>query len=165
MLLLTHTAGANCDRILLVGCGKHKELNRQNYRKALQAAYAWLATKPYRTAACYLAQERITGADTFRSARIAAEVWHQVSYRFTQMKSTDESGPIALDKLIIVARDAKKTAPVRKGCAEGDALGKGMKLSRDLANLPPNVCTPTYLAEQAKSMAKTTRKTDLQDPE
>jgi len=154
LLLLTHTAGANCDRILLAGCGKHKELNRQNYRKALQAAYAWLATRPYRTAACCLAQERIAGTDTFRSARIAAEVWHQVSYRFTQMKSTDESGPITMDKLIIVARDAKTTAAVRKGCAEGDALGKGMKLSRDLANLPPNVCTPTYLAEQAKAMAK-----------
>jgi leucyl aminopeptidase len=60
--------------------------------------------------------------------------------------------------LIIVARDAKHTAALRKGIAEGDALGKGMKLSRDLANLPPNVCTPTYLAEQARSLAKTAPK-------
>jgi leucyl aminopeptidase len=154
LLLLTHTAGANCERILLVGCGKRKELNRQNYRKAVQVAYAWLATKPYKTVACCLSQERVIGADTFRAARIAAEVWHQVSYRFTQMKSTDESGPIVLDKLVIVARDTKHTAALRKGIAEGDALGKGMNLSRDLANLPPNVCTPTYLAEEARSMAK-----------
>ena len=29
-----------------------------------------------------------------------------------------------------------------------------MTLAKDLGNLPPNVCTPTYLADQARELAK-----------
>ena len=32
--------------------------------------------------------------------------------------------------------------------------GLRMALTRDLGNLPGNVCTPTYLANQAKALAK-----------
>src|SRR5690606_26072327 len=34
------------------------------------------------------------------------------------------------------------------------AIGRGMSLARDLGNLPGNICTPTYLAEQAQELAK-----------
>ena len=34
------------------------------------------------------------------------------------------------------------------------AIAAGVALAKDLGNLPPNICTPTYLGEQAKALAK-----------
>jgi leucyl aminopeptidase len=39
--------------------------------------------------------------------------------------------------------------------ANGQALAAGVSLAKDLGNLPPNVCTPSYLAEQALALGKT----------
>jgi leucyl aminopeptidase len=33
-------------------------------------------------------------------------------------------------------------------------MGAGVELAKDLGNLPGNICTPTYLADQAKQLAK-----------
>ena len=41
-----------------------------------------------------------------------------------------------------------------KGCQQGIAIAEGIKLTKDLANVPANVCNPTYLATQAKQFAK-----------
>jgi leucyl aminopeptidase len=41
----------------------------------------------------------------------------------------------------------------RKGCEQGQAIAAGTALARDLGNLPGNVCTPTYLAGQARKLA------------
>ena len=38
---------------------------------------------------------------------------------------------------------------------QGVAIGEAMNLAKDLGNLAPNICTPTYLAEQATRIAKT----------
>src|SRR5690606_2905287 len=37
---------------------------------------------------------------------------------------------------------------------QGVATAQGMKVTKDLGNLAPNICTPAYLAEQAKDLAK-----------
>jgi len=40
------------------------------------------------------------------------------------------------------------------GLEQGLAVAHGVALARDLGNLPPNVCTPAYLADQARELAK-----------
>jgi leucyl aminopeptidase len=75
------------------------------------------------------------------------------AYRFTQMKSRSEGDGPALRRLnLSVDRAAEKRAAA--GLAQGLAVAHGMSLAKDLGNLPPNVCTPTYLANQAKDLAK-----------
>ena len=37
---------------------------------------------------------------------------------------------------------------------KGLALSMGIKKAKDLGNLPGNICTPNYLADQAKDLAK-----------
>ena len=43
---------------------------------------------------------------------------------------------------------------IKLGIKEGQAIAEGINLTKDLGNLPPNICTPTYLANQAKKIAK-----------
>ncbi len=42
----------------------------------------------------------------------------------------------------------------KKGLSYGHAVGNGMNTARQLGNLPANICTPSYLASQAKALAK-----------
>ena len=157
LLLLASTGGLPCQRILLVGCGSRTDLDRKSFRKAVRSAFGWLSRKPYKDAVSYLTQERIKGADIFRSACISTECWHDANYRFTAMKSADETPPAQLKSLGIAVRDAKAGTLARKGVKQGDALGLGMSFSRDLANLPSNFCTPSYLVKQAKKLASNTK--------
>jgi leucyl aminopeptidase len=49
-------------------------------------------------------------------------------------------------------RDQKKDA--ERGLEHGRGIATGAALTRDLANLPANVCTPTYLAQKARELAR-----------
>jgi leucyl aminopeptidase len=83
----------------------------------------------------------------------AVTVAREGAYRFTQMKSKSESDGPALHRLTLnVDRASEKRAA--SGLAQGLAVAHGMSLAKDLGNLPPNVCTPTYLANQARELAK-----------
>lgn len=156
-LLLRAPAGLGCKRILLVGCGAKAEFGRKNYQKAMRAAYAaWRGTR-MTTAACFLTAENQRGTDAYRRARLAVEIWHEGAYRFTAMKTGDEDEPPRQSR-ITFGVSASQAGPARRGVKHGDAIGKGMDLCKDLGNLPGNVCTPSYLVQQARQLAKADRR-------
>ncbi len=156
LLLLTHTGNKACKRILLIGCGAKAEFDRKTFRKATRSALGWLKSKSYKKTAFLLTLETVNEADAFRTASIVSEIWHNVAYTFTQMKSKapkTASGP----KSISIATKSAQATNARKGIKQGDALGQGMGFMRDLANLPGNVCTPNYLVKQGQALARKTK--------
>ncbi len=159
--LLVHPQGAvAADRILLMGCGPRKTFDRAALRKALGSAYKALRRYGYGSASCFLTQDACKAADPYRRASLAAELWQHSAYRFTATKSKQsrqkDSG-IELNSLAL-GFNAKKASAARRGLKHGDAIGQGMNLARELGNLPANVCTPSYLAKQARDLAKTSKK-------
>jgi leucyl aminopeptidase len=84
-----------------------------------------------------------------QTARAAREA----TYRFEQMKSAPAKNASALRRIVLAVTksDEKRAA---RGLAQGLALAHGISLARDLGNLPGNICTPAYLAEQARKLAK-----------
>jgi leucyl aminopeptidase len=71
-------------------------------------------------------------------------------YRYEGMKSTPPP-TASVETLDIVTRDAEAASD---GVHIGKATAEGTILARDLANTPPNICTPAWLADQAETMAK-----------
>ena len=60
--------------------------------------------------------------------------------------------PGLLKKLtVLVAGDE---AAAKAGLSAGEGLAQGVVLAKELGNLPGNVCTPTYLANQAKALGR-----------
>ena len=59
-------------------------------------------------------------------------------------------------KHLIFAGNAACTAALKEAIEEGSAMVEGMHLAKDLGNLPPNICTPTYLGKTAQGLAKKT---------
>lgn len=152
-LLAKPNTGVASDRILLVGCGKKAKFDRKQYRKVMQAAFTALGKTSYVGAVSCVNLETVKGADVSRRARIAAEVWQHASYRYTTTKpSAGETAP-KIESLGLVAA-AGKAPDVRKGLKQGEAIGAGMSVSRELGNLPANICTPSHLVSEARRIAK-----------
>ena len=152
-LLINHVPGFPAQRILLVGLGKKDELNVAAYRKALATAARVAGDSGARHAASLLHEASVPGHTTGWNIRQAVEVFAGAAYKFTRLKKEEEEKPRRLNKLHFLVGEHEE-ADARESIKLGAAIAHGMTTARELANLPGNVCTPTYLAEQAEQIAK-----------
>jgi leucyl aminopeptidase len=151
-LLLQDVPGAAA-RVLLVGLGREADFRDKQYREAVAAATRALNATGAEEASLHLTELAVGKRDAAWKVAHAVTVARESAYRFTRMKSKNEDGGPALRRLALtVERAALKRAAA--GLEQGLAVAHGMSLARDLGNLPPNVCTPSYLAEQARELAK-----------
>ena len=154
-LLLHQVPRTACERILLVGCGSRKDLNDTSYQKIINRIAVVLNEAGVKDAVSCLTELEVEGHDLHWNVRVAVEVASDVLYRFDQLKSKQDDSPVVFNKLVHFVADRADTAVVKQAIDEGQAIAKGVELDKNLGNLPSNICTPTYLAEQAKGLAKT----------
>jgi leucyl aminopeptidase len=152
-LFLHEVSGIGASRVLLVGLGKQDAFGQKAYGEAVRAAWrALLATKVAQVTFT-LAQLPVRERSADWAVRAAILALRGETYKFTQMKSKPDVTPRALKRVIFsVDTDDEKAAKLAS--KQGVALANGMDLTRDLGNLPGNVCTPAYLADTAKKLAK-----------
>ncbi len=158
-LLVNHLSQGKIERVLLVGLGKKEELNPANYRKALAAAATALKASGTKQATSALHEAEVPDKTLDWKIRQTVEVLESALYRYTQTKSEKEQGkPPRLAKLQFLVETQADAALAQTGIQQGQAIAKGAGLARDLGNLPGNVCTPSYLAEQAEKLGKEHKK-------
>jgi leucyl aminopeptidase len=151
-LLIADLPGIKASRVLLTGLGAKKSYHRRSWRKAWAAAAAALART--RITSCALAIDRPEAKqlDDYYFGRAVAELTGAALYRVNDLKTGKKAPAPALAK--VLAGPVRKAAAVERGLAHGAAVAAAAQIQRDLANLPANVCTPTFLAEQARALAK-----------
>ncbi|HUX73315.1 MAG TPA: leucyl aminopeptidase [Steroidobacteraceae bacterium] len=157
-LLLTRPAGSRAVRVLLVGLGARRKFGRKPYRKALQAAAQALLKTGAGDAILYLPADAELDLDAYTRARIVAEIFCAQTYRILDLKSGPKPKPPRLRRVRVSATDARSVKAMQQGLDAGAAIGNGLAFSRDLANLPPNICTPTYIGSRALAMGKEWRR-------
>ncbi|MCK5668486.1 MAG: leucyl aminopeptidase, partial [Gammaproteobacteria bacterium] len=153
-LLLHNVPGTSSSRLLLVGCGKEKKLDGSLYRRIVANAIGKLKLTGATEAASYLSELSVKDRDDYWKLRQFVEISQSVTYEFLQLKSKNKKSKNKLKKLVLMVSDRKDVATGERAIKDGIAIANGVALARDLANLPPNICTPTYLAEQAKKLGK-----------
>ncbi len=153
-LLLPRVPGITADRVLLVGMGKERELTERGYRQAIHTMHTALAGGGTKDALCYLPTAAIKGRDLAWRIRDAAQNLEALEYRFETCKSKKDDNRPPLKKVVFGASDQTESAAAKTAAAEGKAIGGGMNLARELGNLPGNICTPSYLAEQAHGLGE-----------
>ncbi|WP_423821015.1 leucyl aminopeptidase [Salinisphaera sp. SPP-AMP-43] len=144
-----------CDRILLVGCGKERDFNTRAYQKACAAAAAELDAMGGVDAAFYLTELNVRGRDDFGwSVKQALLTIEDNFYRFEACKGPSyEKHSRKLSRLVFQVPRRSDLPAAERGVNEGVATANGVKFAKDLANMPGNICTPTYLADQATSLS------------
>ncbi len=152
--VLLHPEKGPVQRVLVVGLGKKDKFGRKQYRKSVAAAASVLAKSGAREAVSYLSVEPVADTDSYYLGRLAAEAVTATLYRVPAIRSTRKEPPAALKSFSIAVADRGQVKDAEHGLAHGRGIGAGMSLTRDLANLPANVCTPSYLARQARELAR-----------
>jgi len=153
-LMLPQPSGATVSRLLLIGLGSRAAFGRKQYRKAMLSCAQALAKTGASDAAVYLAMEPVPDLDIQYRARIVAEVFLSQSYKIPDLKTSPKPKARRLATVNVVAADARAAKTAAEGLRMGAAIGSGLAFARDLANLPPNVCTPTFMGNRAQQLAK-----------
>ena len=152
-LMLYHLKGIRAERVLLVGLGKEGSMNAASLRKAAASAARVANTHGVRSLDLSLFDKKYDRMNTGRMVRYAVEAMDHALYRFDETKSErNKPQPLKSASLLV---DRANLAEAKKGVAEGAAIAHGTTLARNLGNLPGNICTPGYLAREAKEMQKT----------
>ncbi|MCQ4301291.1 leucyl aminopeptidase [Pseudomonas songnenensis] len=151
-LLLHGLSGLKAERVLLVGIGKANDLDSRQWRKVVNAALAAIKNLGGGDAAFAMQDVQVKGRDSYARTRLLVEIVADGQYVFDQFKSK-KAEPRALQKIILLCDKAEQPA-LERAAREASAIASGMAFTRDLGNLPPNVCHPTYIAEQARQMSK-----------
>jgi leucyl aminopeptidase len=153
-LLLHNIPNLPSERVLLVGCGKEKEFNESRYRDATAKAVACLKDTGTTEITSYLTEIDVKGRDIAWKVRQAVEVTEAALYRFDRLKSKPNNQRRALRRVVLAVPKRSDLGPGEQAIREGQAIAEGVRLARDLGNLPGNICTPSYLAEQAVEIGK-----------
>lgn len=146
-----HIPGASGKRIVLVGTDGAD--TAQQHIKVIKAGAAALLRTP--SIKAVWAGEGLS-EDTEWQAGIIARSIQVASYKYTAVpkRAAKKAPPQTLKTLTYWVASKSDAKPANAGLKYGAAVGNGMNAARQLGNLPANICTPTYLADQAKALAK-----------
>jgi leucyl aminopeptidase len=149
-LLLRNLPGVASARVLLVGLGKADEFGDRAYAEAVRTAVR-AAGAGSRSLAIAAPEWLVKGRDPRWHASTLVVAAREVPFRSDELKSKqDEGSRLTRVHLLLDKRDAA----VDKGLAEGSAIANGADLAKRLGNLPANVCTPEFLAQQARKLQR-----------
>lgn len=151
--LLRNLPGVKARRIVVAGLGQPSELSVSQFRYALRSALECLAGSKTSEIVSYLTLEDVEGTSPYYLARYTVETIGNRLYNFRELKSDKPVGTIPVKKIGVAVASRGNEAGALLGAKHADALVEAMNLARDLGNLPPNVCTPSYLARTAQKLA------------
>ncbi len=152
-LLLHNVPGTLCERVLLVGLGKEREFHEREYGSAIRLAVKTLGDTGAADASIFLTELAVRRHGVAWRIRQATMAALEATYRFDRFKSKKEEARHPLRKLVLSVERRNELRPAAEAIRQGMAIAEGVALTKTLGNLPPNVCHPTYLAEQAQAMA------------
>ena len=155
-LMLQGLEGVKAKRVLLVGCGDKAKLSLKEARKLVVSIAKSLLSSQAKDAHLALASLALVGADHYWLAERLAQELEDASYSYSTTKSTKAKAS-ALKSISLAAPKGTSKAKIDTAFANGVATGRGINCAKELGNLPGNICTPTYLAQQAIDLAKGNR--------
>ena len=153
-LLLHNVPGVMADRVLLIGCGKEREVNDRSYRKIIENSICALNKTGALEGINYLSELNLKGRDCSWKIKQAVEIAEHTLYKFNKLKSKNKESRRLLRKITYTVPTRRELSKCEAAIKSAQAISNGIKLTRDLANYPSNICTPNYLAQQAIKLGK-----------
>jgi leucyl aminopeptidase len=139
-------------RVLLVGLGESSDFTADALRRAMALALQKARALKLKHVAVSLLNVDLDKLDAHSAARALAEGGLLGLYQYHGQK-TSEAPQDLPEVLDVVVSEADFNA-VQAGVAAGEAFAAGASLARYLVALPPNICTPTYLGDQAVQLGQ-----------
>jgi leucyl aminopeptidase len=145
----------NAKRLVVFGLGDIKKLDRFTFQSSASAACKSVTSKATKSAVFDVSAFKMEDngqVDSSSACSLIIKELFAAGYVFDKYKSK-KTTPSSLSQ-VSVASEKNQQPKVKAALNFSAAQAEGMKLTRDLGNEPGNTCTPTFLAEQAKELAK-----------
>ena len=146
--LLHGLKGVNAERILVVGCGEIEKFNTVRYDKVCLSAGTFLRDHATTSAHICLNEIEVSQTTDYWRLRQAAVNLGSANYRYTTTKTPKDD-----DNKPMISASFNGGADMQAALDEASGIAKGYVCSKELGNLPPNICNPAYLAETAQKFA------------
>jgi len=148
MIRINGRGKVKADRILLVGAGEKAEYKSYGVAVAAGTAARVLRKSNVRT----FAFDPRFGGDPIEAAQNAVQGVITSQFELDKYKTKDKNDK-AIEGLIVFV-DGADASSLKRGIQRGNAIGEAMNFTRELANEPPNILTPTEMANRAAKMAR-----------
>ena len=153
-LAVYQAPNVTADLLLLVGCGKNKPVNEATYRRIIATSVRAARVTGTTAITSFLTELNVEKRDIAWKIKQAVEMSAEALYTFTQFKS-EKQPVLALKSITLFVTEKNDIRKCETALKQGIAITQGMEYTKNLANLPSNICTPSYLANEAKKLAKT----------
>jgi len=151
--MLRPPANSSHKRILLIGCGKIKDLDILKYKKILSACANALKNTPSIDAISTLGTLEIKNQTPRSLTRMHIIITEDTFYKYDETLSK-KNAPSKLKRIKFLCKQQNQLKLIKQGIQQGKAIADGMITTKQLGNLPANICTPNYMAKTARMIKK-----------
>lgn len=138
---------------LLIGCGKKTNFNEYYYKKIINIAIESLKDIPIKKILFFLSEFNITEYNNYWKIRQTVEIINNKLYTFDKFKSNKNLSYHLLNEVILYISKKNEKQNWEKAINDGLIISNNIKIAKDLGNMPPNICTPTYLVNTVKELS------------
>ena len=153
-LLLRGLPGLAAERVLLVSLGERGKYDVAAFRETVRGLTGALKGIGAKDAVLFIGDFAVAGRGLPWTVRSTVLGTREAFYRFDQLKTQKKAAAPALAAVTLAFAGAPVTLQAQAALKEALATADGADLARTLGNLPPNLCTPSYLADEARKLAK-----------
>lgn len=155
--MLHGVGGIKAERVMVIGMGKPEKLTAARWDRACMAAGKTLRDHPVTECHVFAHDLEIEGVSATWRLRQMALAFQRANYLYTTTKRRKDDAPVPMKS--VTFQDA---ADGENALREATGIAQGFLKARHLGDLPPNICNPAYLAQEAKQIADKFEKVDLE---
>lgn len=152
-ILLPVVSGIDAKRLFVVRLGPREKFDATQFKKSIEAISKQLSSRTADSVSIFIDDMQIEGRSLSWMARRTVEMISQNFYKFDQLKQSKNGESKKKWKIQLASESSDDVDAIRDGIRIGRAISKGVRFSRDLGNLPGNICTPTHLAAAAQGLS------------
>ncbi|ADD79605.1 leucyl aminopeptidase [Candidatus Riesia pediculicola] len=145
-------------KVLLVGCGNLGNLDKFQYRKILRKSFQEILQINSKRIICNLTSLQVKETHEYFKIRYAIEILKELCYRFDEFKKNSQKKNIHLQKIIFYLGNEDDISIGKIAIKHAVIISSGVTWTKDLSNMPANICNSTFLSERAKGLEKKYKK-------
>lgn len=151
------TGPGKTKRVLLLGCGEEDKFDRGAWRTFCGNLYNAIKPLSVKAATVHLSALGLEDADKAWALSYLARRLTTANYRYSATVSQPKPAA-GMARLDVNVEGVTNTAAANRALQQGKQIGLGINTARNLGNLPGNICTPNYLASEARKLSRRHKK-------
>ncbi|NIG99304.1 MAG: leucyl aminopeptidase [Buchnera aphidicola (Periphyllus acericola)] len=154
IILIYNNFKTSYERFLFINCGKKINFSQDLFIKIIKKIFFYLKNCNFKNIYINFSDFNSNLNNIYWNGRNFIDIMENVNYSFNKFKSNKNKNILNIKKIIIQIKKPKYLKKLKKSIYHGLSIAKGIKLTKDISNTPPNICNPKYLSLAALKLKK-----------